>query len=317
MPVAMNLLKQGLRQASRAMTMWGLKVSKLQSLGECSVTRSITSTRSVIGGFGSVLSRNSALVRSMSTVPISAGTKLEQLALDSPYVDVLRYEHKNIKYNLKNLDYHSMSLAVGLLESGLAPGDAVLSWLPPHFSELHVLQFACSKAGFILYNLDPYLAVLDTTTAKEALHKALELSDATALISMEAGNDVNYIRLIEQVVPETRIFNFDDGMPFFTPRFPNLRLPIHLGFDYADKPGMIPMYDIICPTENLPASLEGEVMIGATPLRGEFVLDSKGVPSALGKVMTNDEVVESGVWPEFSIALAKEYREVEGVGNVN
>ncbi len=66
---------------------------------------------------------------------LAAGNTLEQLAADSPHIDVVRYEHKNVKYTLKHMDHHSMSLAVGLLHSGLAPGDAVLSWLPSHFAE--------------------------------------------------------------------------------------------------------------------------------------------------------------------------------------
>lgn len=65
----------------------------------------------------------------------AAGAALETLAVESPHVDVVRYEHKNLKYTLKHVDHHAMSLAVGLLESGLAPGDAVLSWLPSHFAE--------------------------------------------------------------------------------------------------------------------------------------------------------------------------------------
>jgi len=250
--------------------------------------------------------------RSMS----AAGAALETLAIESPHVDVVRYEHKNLKYTLKHVDHHAMALAVGLLESGLAPGDAVLSWLPSHFAEEHVLQFACSKAGLILYNLDPYVAVLDTKAAKEALDAALTLTKANALISMEAGNDVNYTRLIEAVIPETRIFNFEDGMPFITPRYPHLRLPIHTGLEYDDTPGMIPLYDIICPTHNLEGSMKGTKVDGTSPLAGVMDVSADGIPTQIGKPLTNDEVVESGMWPEFSSILNKEYSEVKGVGVV-
>jgi hypothetical protein len=33
------------------------------------------------------------------------------------------------------VDYYSDAVAIGFLESGLQPGDVVLSWLPAHFSE--------------------------------------------------------------------------------------------------------------------------------------------------------------------------------------
>lgn len=72
----------------------------------------------------------------------SAGASLAQLAAESPHVDVVRYEHKNLKLTLKGVDYNADALAVGLLDCGLAPGDVVLSWLPSHFAE-QVSSFSC------------------------------------------------------------------------------------------------------------------------------------------------------------------------------
>lgn len=65
----------------------------------------------------------------------SGGSTLTQLAKENPYKEVVRYEHKNRKWNLQHVDYYSEALAIGLLENGLQPGDVVLSWLPAHFSE--------------------------------------------------------------------------------------------------------------------------------------------------------------------------------------
>ena len=71
--------------------------------------------------------------RTLST--IGAGASLQKLAAEAPHVDVVRYEHKNLKFTLGHVDYHADSLAIGLLENGLVPGDVVLSWLPSHFAE--------------------------------------------------------------------------------------------------------------------------------------------------------------------------------------
>lgn len=65
----------------------------------------------------------------------SGGSLLTKLAKENPYKDVVRYEFKNRKWNLQHVDFYSEALAVGLLETGLQPGDVVLSWLPAHFSE--------------------------------------------------------------------------------------------------------------------------------------------------------------------------------------
>lgn len=180
----------------------------------------------------------------------------------------------------------------------------------------HVLQFACSKAGLILYNLDPSLATTNSSAAKEALKAALTLTKANVLITQEAGSDVNYVNLVEAIIPEVRIFNVEDGMPFFTPRFPHLRLPIHTGFDYQDKFGMIPLFDVLCTPTDLKRALHGSEILGSTPLRGELIVGKDGIPTGTGKVMSNDHVIKSGVWPEFNTILKKEYTEIAGIGNV-
>ena len=71
--------------------------------------------------------------RSMATV--NAGSALSRLAADHPHMEIVRYEHKNVKWTLKHVNYYSDALACGFLDAGLQPGDVVLSWLPEHFAE--------------------------------------------------------------------------------------------------------------------------------------------------------------------------------------
>lgn len=179
-----------------------------------------------------------------------------------------------------------------------------------------VLQFACSKAGFIFYHLDPKLATTDPEKAQNALAKALTLSKANVLVSQEAADDVNYIALVEDIIPDLDLFDFSGSMPFVCPQFPHLRFPIHTGFDQEQKWGWLPLRHMLVPSENLDDHLEGFELSGSTPLLGQFTLDKDGVPSAVGKVLTNDQVVKENVWPTFTSVLKKEYHEVEGVGVV-
>lgn len=252
---------------------------------------------------------------------ISAGEALARLATDHPHQEIIRYEHKNVKWTLKHVDYYSESLATGLVDAGLKPGDKVLSWLPLHFSEQHILQFACSKAGFLLYHLNPNpeLAKSDPEKAKEALAKALELTEANVLFTQEAGDDVNYVNLTTGVIPEIRIFDFGEGMPFFTPRYPHLRFPVHTGFTITDNDGMYLLKHFLVPSNNLDALLRvagGQPLDGKTPLLGELVCDKNGVPTKIGKILTNEEVYKANAWPEFTSILSREYKEIPGIGNV-
>lgn len=254
--------------------------------------------------------------RAMAT--ISAGDALARLASDHPHQEIIRYEHKNVKWTLKHVNYYSDALACGLVDAGLQQGDVILSWLPLHVAEQHILQFACSKAGFVLYHLDPNpeLAKSDPEKAKAALAKALELTKANVLFTQEAGSDVNYVNLTEGVVPEIRIFDFADGMPFFTPRYPHLRFPVHTGYSIVDKEGMYAFKHFLVPSNNLDNMLGGKALDGKTPLLGELVLDKEGVPVKTGKVLSNEEVFKAKAWPEFSSILSREYKEISGVGVV-
>ena len=72
-------------------------------------------------------------IRGMAT--IKAGEALTRLATDHPHMEIVRYEHKNVKWTLKHVNYYSDALACGFLDAGLQPGDVVLSWLPGHFAE--------------------------------------------------------------------------------------------------------------------------------------------------------------------------------------
>jgi hypothetical protein len=178
-----------------------------------------------------------------------------------------------------------------------------------------VLQFACSKAGMVLYTLDPALATTDPAKAEEALAAALTITKANVLVSQEAGSDVNFIRLASKVIPELRVFDFTNGMPFVTPRFPHLRFPIHTGFDQDDKAGWLPLRHMIVPSDNLDTFVKEASITADTPLMGELVLDAAtGIPVKLGKTLTNQQVVANKVWPTYNSILEKKFHEVPGVG---
>ena len=177
-----------------------------------------------------------------------------------------------------------------------------------------VLQFACSKAGFVLYELDPTTAVDDPEKARRQLAAALDVTKANVFVSQEAGSDVNYVRLAEAVVPELRFFNHEEGMPFVTPNYPHLRLCVHTGFDQEDKWGWLPLKHMVVPSDNLDAHVDTDSLTAATPLAGRFVVDKDGVPTGVGEPLTNEQVIAQGLWPTYNKILEKKFHNVEGTG---
>jgi hypothetical protein len=159
-----------------------------------------------------------------------------------------------------------------------------------------VLQFACAKAGLILYQLEP-----ESNT--DALSAALHSTQANVLVVPETHQDTNYIRLTQQVLPETRIFDFASGMPFVSAQFPHLRLPIHTGFDSKEHAGFLPLRQFVVPTSAPLPPLD----IESTPLAG--LLSTK-------QLLTHSQVMEQNIWPTYKNILEKKYHTVEGVGVV-
>lgn len=112
-----------------------------------------TSTASAVASVAQVpplsISSSTAAIRRLASSSSSAGSTLKALAAENPYKDVVRYEFKNRKWTLQHVDFYSESLACGLLENGLQPGDVILSWLPAHFSESVRLSFVNWEKKFL------------------------------------------------------------------------------------------------------------------------------------------------------------------------
>ena len=81
------------------------------------------------------MARPVAATATRSLASASAGHQLAAMTKENPHIDVVRYEHKNKKWSLNHCDYFSEAVAIGLLETGLQPGDTLLCWLPLHFQE--------------------------------------------------------------------------------------------------------------------------------------------------------------------------------------
>lgn len=277
-------------------------------------TELLSSPLTISRSFSSFGGGDSAAAVAKNQSLSGGGNCLAALASEWPHVDVVRYTHKNRIWTLNHVHYYSEAFAIGLVETGLQPGDVVLSWLPAHFSETMVLQFACAKAGMILYSLDPELATKDRVAAQDALSKALTLTKANVFVSQEAGSDVPYVTLAEQVIPELQIYDTACGMPFVTPRFPHLRFCLQTGFDQDDKWGWWRYQYFLSPSNNLDKFVKQDTLNDDTPLAGELVLDANGMPTQLGSVKTHAQVMEEKLWPTYASILEKEFHTVEGVG---
>ena len=123
LPVASKSTQQQVRLASS--TLGGVR----------STVASTSSSQSAINNNHNGAPRIGNINSSRGMDTISAGDALARLASNHPHQEIIRYEHKNVKWTLKHVNYYSDALACGLLDAGLKPGDVMLSWLPLHVAE--------------------------------------------------------------------------------------------------------------------------------------------------------------------------------------
>ncbi|KAL7557088.1 hypothetical protein ACA910_009911 [Epithemia clementina (nom. ined.)] len=269
-------------------------------------------------------------VHSDEVIAKVGGWRIQQLKNENKHVSVVRYEHKNRTWTVHHVDYFSEAVAIGFLDGGLLPGDVVLNAMPEHWSETMVLQFACSKVGMTLYQLDHTTAKTNPDAFKESLKQALILTKANVFCSPETHDDVNYIELDKEVIPELIHFDSNDGTPFLSPRYPHLRYCLQTGYDdeEGEKQGFTRIHHFIVPAGTVdewlqhrsfePSTTMPMVEIGpSTPLMGTLELNERGIPVGIGKPLSNEQVIaQEGVWETYTKILKKEYHEVGGVGVV-
>ena len=143
-PVALNSLFHTLTLPSR---------SRQQPMLPTTAANTNTSMISVRSMSSKIKAWPTWQVKPPSPIPCG-GEILFNLCQDNPYKDAVRFDWKNNKYTYKELNFHSMGLAAGFLETGLLPGDTVLSWLPVHFAEqvrivtfFKIAKYTCCGGG--------------------------------------------------------------------------------------------------------------------------------------------------------------------------
>ena len=111
-------------------------------------------------------------------------------------------------------------LARGLLALGVAPGDTVALWLT-NLPEWLVVQHACARIGAVV-------VALNTRYRAHELDYILRQSDATTLVCLDHALHVDFLEILDEVLPGLHATEPDD---LRSERFPELRRVICLSED--------------------------------------------------------------------------------------
>ncbi|MGD9781083.1 MAG: AMP-binding protein [Kiritimatiellia bacterium] len=128
--------------------------------------------------------------------PLTLGQQLEFWARATPDHDFLVYPDRNLRWSYRQFDQRVNRLAKGLLAIGIRKGDHVGIWAK-NVPDWLVFQFACAKTGAVL-------VTVNTAYKAEELDYILRQSDMKLLGLIDGFRDVDYVAVVNQLVPELK-----------------------------------------------------------------------------------------------------------------
>ncbi len=156
---------------------------------------------------------------------LTIGDMFDQTVEMYPDNTALIVRHQNVRWNYQKLQEQVDQCARGLMAIGLKKGDRIGMWSPNN-SEWVVIQFATSKMGAILVNLNPAYRVHE-------LDYALNQSGCSAIVIAPEFKTSNYTQMLYDLAPE---LNDCEPGQLEAEKLPHLKSVIRIGEE--SKPGM-------------------------------------------------------------------------------
>jgi fatty-acyl-CoA synthase len=182
-----------------------------------------------------VTRRVASYVSSVGDTPLlglTIGEMFDQIVAQYPDHEGLIVRHQGLRYTYRQLQEEVDRCACGLMALGLQKGERLGIW-SPNRAEWTIVQFATSKIGAILVNINPSYRVHE-------LEYALQQSGCAMLVIAPQFKTSNYTEMLYTLAPELR---HSQPNQLQTDKFPDLRAVIRLG----DEPvaGMYTWGDVL------------------------------------------------------------------------
>ena len=116
-----------------------------------------------------------------------------QVAIE-PDHEFIVYPDRNLRWTYKDFDVRTDNLAKGLLAIGMKPGDHLGVWAR-NIPDWLTFMFATAKIGIVLVTMNP-------AYKSHELDYVLKQSDMSTLCIIDAWRDVDYVKIIRDLVPE-------------------------------------------------------------------------------------------------------------------
>ncbi|HHX97734.1 MAG: AMP-binding protein [Kiritimatiellia bacterium] len=127
---------------------------------------------------------------------LTLGQQLEYWVRATPDQEFLIYPDRNLRWTYRQFNDRVNRLAKGMLAIGIGKGDHIGIWAK-NVPDWLVFQFACAKTGAVL-------VTVNTAYKADELDYILKQSDMKMLGLIDGFRDVDYIQIINQLVPELK-----------------------------------------------------------------------------------------------------------------
>ena len=145
---------------------------------------------SAVGAAGAVPGSEDYPLHSELTI----GAYFQQQVAADPNHEFIVYPDRDLRWTYRDFDIRTDNLAKGLLAIGMKPGDHLGVWAR-NIPDWLTFMFATAKVGIVLVTMNP-------AYKSHELDYVLKQSDMSTLCIIDAWRDVDYIKIIRELIPE-------------------------------------------------------------------------------------------------------------------